>query len=194
MITSLQTLLEFEEGRELSPYQDTRGIWTIAVGFNLEANLLPSIVCTPLIGMLPTVSAAHYKRLVAQSGGLTFPHNLALINQSGGSITNKECNHLYDYTLDSVEEWLPLSVDCYGQLSPIRQASLIDMGWNLGEEGFRGFTNFIQLVNEASETGDWGAAVYDLQHTLVWQQFAEVGNDRYVRIAFMLTHNEWPSV
>ena len=45
----LRAELERDEGRRARAYQDTEGIWTIGVGWNLEANALPDDVIDRLL-------------------------------------------------------------------------------------------------------------------------------------------------
>lgn len=46
---ALRAELELDEGRRSRAYQDSRGIWTVGVGFNLEANALPDDVIDRLL-------------------------------------------------------------------------------------------------------------------------------------------------
>ncbi len=194
MIASLKDLLVFEEGRELTPYKDELGIWTIGVGFNLEANVLPQNIAQSLVAMIPSDWRSRYDNLMMQSRGIPWPHNLTLIQDAGGSITDVQCDELYSDTLDGILEWLPGLVESYDSLNVVRQAAFVDMAWNLGENRFSEFGDFISLCNEAAETGNWDQAINDLMHTLVWQQFEDMHNERYHRIADMLTTGRWPEV
>ena len=46
---ALRAELERDEGRRAKAYQDTEGIWTVGVGWNLQANALPEDVIDRLL-------------------------------------------------------------------------------------------------------------------------------------------------
>ncbi len=47
----LRTELERDEGRRTRAYRDSEGIWTVGVGFNIEANALPDDVIDRLLDL-----------------------------------------------------------------------------------------------------------------------------------------------
>lgn len=45
---STESILRLEEGKRLDLYQDTRGIWTIGIGYNIQARGLPDDIVEEL--------------------------------------------------------------------------------------------------------------------------------------------------
>lgn len=68
--------------------------------------------------------------------------------------------------------------------SAARQAALIDMRFNLGADGFRGFRRMIAAI----EGGDWDAAAAE---ALAPHWVAEVGSRRSTRDAVLMRSGEW---
>jgi lysozyme len=86
-----------DEGVRLKPYRDSRGIWTVGVGWNLEAHGLPAGVMRALCDNGGHFSDAIVETLLHRSldaaiadavkllpglGGMPFPTRRAIINMS----------------------------------------------------------------------------------------------------------------
>ncbi len=199
VIDSIPTLITFEEGYKLTPYPGSRnGNWNVGVGHNMTANGLPLPICYDLLKRIPTSSVSaisFFKDELASYGdenspfsvAYPFPGCLHLIQKTQDkALTPDEVEELFTYDVSVVTGFLPTLVPNYATINPIRQAALIDMGFNLGQYDFSLFDTFLFYVKERN----WQSAVEDLSHTKVYGELTE----RYERITFMLTYAEWPQI
>ncbi|MFI7609422.1 glycoside hydrolase family protein [Micromonospora sp. NPDC049366] len=118
-------------------YIDTKGHPTVGVGFNLDR---------PDARDLLTKVGANYDAVRAGTQDLT-PHQIATLFEAD-FVAAAATVQRYIYNFDS--------------LTPSRQAVLIDMAFNLGPAGFRGFRNMINAVN----VGNWEAAARAMSQSL----------------------------
>ena len=175
-ITSAEQLTELDEGRESLPYQDERGIWSVGIGHNLEANGLPANIAASIHARMGTVAVT--------PGPVLYPECKDLIEAAGG-LTDIEINDLFQ--LDLAENCGFLSdYPWFVSTDEVRQAALMDMAFNLGPVQFHEFTTFIGYCAEQA----WQQAADDLRGTLVYKQLP----DRYERLAQMLESGAWPQV
>jgi lysozyme len=101
----------------------------------------------------------------------------------GGHITTDEAEYLLANDLKRAElqcESLPV----YHELSPVRQAVLIEMCFNLGLEGLKGFKRTLRAISEQDYDE---AAVYMLESK--WAR--QVGR-RAVRLSEQMKTGQWP--
>lgn len=164
IINTLEQLLTLDEGKRLKPYQDSRGIWTIGIGHNLQANVLPA-------GLLPPEVPTTY------SGCMDH------LNANG--LTENQCDQLFEHDIVAVAGFLRIFPG-FAAVDLVRQKALQDMAFNLGEDAFRGFGMFNSLWG----TGRWADAAADLRRTKVYAELTK----RYERLARMLETGQWPVV
>ncbi len=178
MIDSIQTLLSYDEGCESLPYPDSRGIWTVGVGHNLEANPLPQSLVDAIVA-----------RAGLSSGDTHFPGNRDLITAAGG-LTNVEIAELFAHDVTAVENGLPswiADLDLGDSPQPVVYAVMIDIAFNVGVYEFSKFNTFLPLV----KSGNYAGAANDLlTHVAASRELPE----RYGRLAEMLRTLEWPTV
>lgn len=94
--------LKQEEGKKLYSYKDTKGIWTIGIGHNLQANPTDRVI-----------------------GRHVYPAD-------GQKITEEECQKLFDYDLDKVLAQLNSHFDFFKYLTGNAQYVMISMTFNMG--------------------------------------------------------------
>lgn len=165
ILDTLEKLLTWDEGKRLKPYQDSKGIWSIGIGHNLQANGLPQ-------GLLPADVPT------------TYPECMEYLNANG--LTDAQCDALFEYDILHVTGFLRIYPWWATSLDIVRHAALQDMAFNLGETKFRGFGMFISLMGAAR----YSDAAGDLRRTAVYAEL----HARYERIARMLETGQWPEV
>lgn len=174
MLDTLEKLLTWDEGRRSYPYLDPRGIWTVGIGHNLEANPLPEQVVASLYGRLGRADPAPS----------AYPQNKDLIESARG-LLDSEIDELFSHDLITLTGFLD-GYAWFTELDGPRQAALRDMAFNLGASKFLQFDDFLYWVSEK----DWDLAADDLRRTRVYRELPA----RYERIASMIAHGEWPTV
>ncbi len=125
------------EGRRLTPYKDTMGIWTVGVGYNLEKGDRTAVL-----------------RDLRQAGCIS-PESVV---DAHSPITDAVCDKLFTFVLPAYigaarDSLLPGVFDA---LSPARQYVLVDLEYNLGQRGWLGFNHTRALIDKAQATKDLG--------------------------------------
>jgi GH24 family phage-related lysozyme (muramidase) len=164
IINTLDKLLTLDEGDNLKPYKDPRGIWTIGKGHNLVANGMPA-------GILPEGVTTSY------------PGCLGYLQTHG--LTQAQDDQLFHYDILHVCGFL-LSFPWFKLMDVVRQAAVQDMAFNLGEHTFREFTGFCGYLAQ----GDFNGAAADLRTTAVFRELPT----RYSRLAAMIETGKWPVI
>lgn len=165
ILNTLEKLLTFDEGKRLTPYKDSRGIWTIGIGHNLQANGVP-------VGLLPPDVT------------LTYPGCLGYLQEHG--LTETQCDQLFHYDILHVCGFLT-TFPWFRVLDVVRQAAVQDMAFNLGEHTFREFTGFCGFLAK----GDFKGAADDLRYrTGVFKELPT----RYGRLDAMIETGQWPVI
>lgn len=116
-------------------------------------------------------------------GFYTIGYGRLLDPEKGGRISTDEAEYLLSNDLLKVErqcETLPM----YLELSPARQAVLIEMAFNLGLEGLKGFKRTLRAIDEQ----DYAEAA---SHMLESKWATQVGR-RAVRLAEQMKTGHWP--
>lgn len=132
-----QPWIEREEGRRLARYQDSKGIWSIGVGINLE---------DPFGKTLCAMAGVDYDAVLAGTAELT----------------DAQCDTMYRGAALNVLSWMVELIPAYRELDANRRVALLDMGYNLGETRFRGFAHMIAAVN----AGNWEEAAIQAADSL----------------------------
>lgn len=115
------------------------------------------------------------------AGKLTIGYGLNL--EAG--ITEEEASLLLEMRLKDIELDLACEFDHWFTLSEVRQAVLMDMGYNLGIAGLKGFKNMIEAVND----GDFNRAADEMLDS----KYAKDVGYRAARLSYMMRSNQWPS-
>ena len=131
----LRQLLIDEEGCKLEAYKDSEGIWTIAIGHNLEIDQTPEELA--ILGL-----------------------DDALDNWEGFTITEQQAFELFDLDVEeAANDLYPAFADeDLAKLNDTRYAVLVSMVFQMGGAGVRKFKNFVQAV----KTEDWGTAAEEM--------------------------------
>lgn len=145
-MTITERLLLLHEGCKLLMYQDEKGIWTIAIGHNLQANGLPANV----------VASIAFRTGLKASGDMPWPDCLNYL-QRAGSLQQSEVDMLLAHDLPANCDWL-WAKPWWAMIGEPRQAALNDLAFNLGPKTCQEFTTFLGLC----AAGDWIAAATDL--------------------------------
>jgi lysozyme len=128
-----KSLISGHEGLRLKRYPDTRGIWTIARGFNLEAPGA-AIVCAN--------TGVDYRAVMA-----------------GGAITLDQANAIFERQYAKVAAAARRAIPGIDQDPDNAGAVVCDMIFELGEAGFNAFHHAIAGLRAR----DWRAAIAGMQ-------------------------------
>lgn len=111
-----------------------------------------------------------------------------LVEKPGPGMSRKVAEVALQEEVDRVVEELRRRLWYFEGLDPVRQAILIDMGYNLGAaaEG-RGLFAFKRMLS-AVEAGEWEAAANEMKNS-AW--FNQVGR-RSQRLCRMMVTGRWP--
>jgi lysozyme len=103
--------------------------------------------------------------------------------RKGGGISKSEAEHLLSNDLARAERECE-SMPAYLELNPARQAVLIEMAFNMGADGLRGFKKmFAALVQQ-----DYEHAADEILHSMMARQ---VGPTRSGRLAQQMKSGQW---
>jgi lysozyme len=105
-------------------------------------------------------------------------------NLTDRGITLAEAMLLLDTDLDECLRWLRATFPWWADLSPARQAALVDLRFNLGGAGLLKFKRFLA----AMEAGDYGRAAEALRAS----RWARQVKTRAPRVIRMVETGEWP--
>ena len=142
------TMLQIDEGLDLQLYKDTLGYYTIGIGHLVSKN--------------PAFSNAV----------------LILNNQLGrstnGVITRDEAISLFNQDVETAKQSLQTVGlgNLLNYLSPIRQAALINMSFQLGAKGVANFKNSMSLLAK----GQWDEAAENLKQSNWYRQTTNRAN------------------
>ena len=160
---SLEDQLILHEGLKLKAYRCPAGYWTIGVGRNLEAKSL----------------SRGEQQYILGCDGLTPQQVIDLLKKRG--ITKEEALMLLAHDIEDCEQDLK-QFDWFDRLDPVRKKVVIDMRFNLGPGGFRGFKRMIAAL----AVGDYKAAAAEMMDS---KWYREVGN-RSKRLVRMMKTGE----
>ena len=116
--------------------------------------------------------------------GITMNELVSIFEQDGLSM--KAALILLHNDIDEVTTYLRTNLPYFYQLSGVRQAVLIDMGFNLGVKGLMKFTHFLDSVSEGS---------YKLaSEQMLQSKWARQVGQRAKRLSLMMEYNTWPDL
>lgn len=172
IIDDMVPQLVLHEGLKLKPYKDTRGNWTVLVGYNLTARGWDFIEQTLGRAVRPTgVTAA------LPFGDTTF--------------TREDALAVLRADLVRFTQAVPVYYTDYHSLDDVRKRVVLDMAFNMGFKAL-GFKNCIAAVH----VRDWSRATREM-YTSDWAH--QVGDgpggkrDRCDRLAQMLLTGQIPT-
>ncbi len=142
----LRDYISFNEGRRKQAYKDSRGIWTVGVGYNLEK------------------SGAREK---IESMGIDYDALVA----GKIELTDAQIDTLLDEEIEVAEAGARSIINNFDELDQTRQIVLIDMVFNLGKAGLSKFKNMIAAV----ERRDWPEAAAQMKDSLWYRQVGNRG-------------------
>lgn len=172
----LRILLTNHERQRLAPYRDSKNIWSIGIGRNLEGNGFSRAEVISLLA-----GAKHDgRRITIKGDNLT----ISLSRNLADGISKDEALYLFENDIAVVNHELTRLLPVFSRLSPVRQAVLISMGF-MGVGKVLGFKNMIAALERA----DWKAAE---AHLLDSKYARDVGR-RAVELGVMLRTNRWPA-
>ena len=105
-------------------------------------------------------------------------------NLAGKGLSEGEIAYLLKNDIQEVRSFLK-GYGWFAKLTPVRQAALIDMAFNLGTQGF---SNFKQMI-AALAAGDYGAAAAAMLDSKAARELPK----RYKQLADMLRISQWPT-
>lgn len=180
---ALRRELSRDEGRRDKPYFDSKGIKTVGVGWNLEANGIPQDVL-PLLGLEPD----SHDRMAPYSVDYVWPDpaidallDLGIARAEG--VLNDLLANWHSYC----DVTVPL-----GSAGDVRTRALLNLAFNMGKghvdaagvkHGLMSFEHFLAAV----DGGQWAAAATHLRGS-AWER--DVGPGRSGRIERMLESGE----
>jgi lysozyme len=104
-------------------------------------------------------------------------------NLAANGIRRSEAVAMLNNDVDDVIHDLARTYPWFAELSPVRQAALVNMGFNLGMAGLGGFRSTLKAI----ERGDYEAAANGMRKSL-WAK--QVGK-RAERLAQQMQTGEW---
>ena len=138
-LAKLKAELIRDEGRRIRPYRDSLGIWTVAVGWNLEARGLP-----------PGIS------YLTEGGAITTtverlpPETCIEAAELGFTLTDGAVDKLLCISIEDAVNDAEAVVPGFNDMSDARQRVFINMAFNLGRDRlakFKKMANACRLFN-----------------------------------------------
>lgn len=160
---TIEDQLILHEGLRLEVYICPAGYWTIGVGRNLEGKPLRK----------------EEQEYIFKRSGLAPDEVIEVLKERG--ITKDEALFLLREDIADAEKDLQ-HFDWFPKLDPVRRKVVIDMRFNLGPGGFRGFKKMIAALAR----GDYKAAAVEMVDS---RWYHEVGN-RSKRLVRMMESGE----
>lgn len=133
---TLRTRLIAEEGWRSVAYEDSVGVWTIGVGFNLQR--------------------ADARTLLAWVGA---DYDAVM---AGTPLAHEQIERLFDRCLTDAAQSLRANVPGFDGLPETARCVLTDMAFNLGWPRLRGFAQMLAAVQRR----DWGAMADEMLDSL----------------------------
>jgi len=160
---NLKDQLILHEGLKLRTYRCPAGYWTIGVGRNLETKSL----------------SRGEQQYILGCDELTPQQVINILRRRG--ITKEEALVLLAHDIQDCEQDLR-QFEWFDRLDPVRRKVVLDMRFNLGPGGFRGFKKMIAAL----AAGDYKAAAAEMVDSKWYRQVKTRG----VRLARMMRTGE----
>jgi lysozyme len=104
-------------------------------------------------------------------------------NLSSDGLADDEIETLLQNDVKYITETLSARLPWFQNLDAVRQAALVNMGFNLGFNGLERFPKFLAAMAQ----GDWRAAAYEMQNS-AW---AVQVKDRATRLEQQILTGQW---
>lgn len=117
-------------------------------------------------------------------GYLTIGVGVLIDKRKGGGITAEESAYLLSNRIKAKEAELRTALPWFAQLDSVRQAALLNMAYQLGVEGLKGFPKMLAALRD----GRWAEAEYQALDS-VWAK--QQTPARAKRVARQLASGEW---
>lgn len=140
-LPKLYELIEKHEGKRAKVYNDSEGIPTIGIGFNLKR-------------------ADARKKIEAL--GLKYDDVL----DGSASLSEKQIQTLFKTDVEAAIKSARAALADFDSLPERKQRVVVDMVFNLGEQRFKGFKKFIAAVNK----GDYETAAKEMEDSRWYKQ------------------------
>ena len=153
MNTTLIAQIKEHEGLELEPYECTSGKWTIGYGRNFQDNPLDNSELSVIIE-----SYKHFRKspgfeedrpLIVDGRNLAqwpfTPHEVMQLLNSG-CFTVEHAEMLLKNDLERIESQLKVWIKYFDSLCEVRQATLINMAYQMGVPGLLKFKKTLSYV------------------------------------------------
>ncbi|WP_231943457.1 glycoside hydrolase family protein [Hydrogenophaga crassostreae] len=145
-MAALERMLILNEGKKLTVYQDSEGHPTVGIGFNLDR---------------------YGARTAIEAQGLDYDR----VRAGAQSLTEAQASALLRADLNTAIDGAGRVVDNFDQLSFSRQAVLVDMCFNMGENKLMDFSK----MRRAVERGDWQGAANEMENSNWFHQVGDRG-------------------
>lgn len=112
-------------------------------------------------------------------------------NLVGKGISQSELDHLLDNDIFEATHFIRIHCRIYSELTPARQAALVDMYHNLGPGGFLSFKKFLIALNK----GNFQIAANEMRDSRWYRDHRDWQgeNNRVERLARMIETGFWPT-
>lgn len=141
------------EGFVPAPYKDTKGIWTIGIGFNIQ-----------------TRNDVDQK---LKAAGIDERTRKSIITKRQGRITKQQAEKLLDMTISEAYEDAKRIVPSFTKQPLEIQGVLVDMTFNIGPTGLKKFSKFINYV----DTNQYAKAADEMKKSLWYRQVGDRAKD-----------------
>jgi GH24 family phage-related lysozyme (muramidase) len=136
-LNEIKRRIGINEGCRTVPYQDTMGIWTVGIGYNLEKGDRAAVLSD------------------LRQAGCINPESVVDVH---APISNAVADKLFSFVLPAYIGAArdSLLTGIFDALTPARQVVLVDLEYNLGQRGWLGFVHTRALINHAQITKNLG--------------------------------------
>lgn len=145
LVSSVIRVLIDHEAERMKVYKDSLGIPTVGVGL--------ALMQMGADGLVPSA----YARSICAFIGLDYDGLLA----GTVELTTEQSRNILSRCIIDVVEWITKLFPAFWTYTLNRQVALVDMGFNLGQNKFRGFTETISCIL----AGDWNGAANNALHS-----------------------------
>lgn len=145
-MAALERMLTRNEGKDLTVYQDSKGHPTVGIGFNLDR---------------------YGARSAIEAQGLNYDR----VRAGAQSLTETQASALLREDLNTAIEGAGRVVNNFDQLPFARQAVLVDLCFNMGENKLMDFSK----MRRAVERGDWQGAANEMENSNWYHQVGDRG-------------------
>jgi lysozyme len=170
-LIKLKAELNRDEGRRAKPYKDSEGIWTVGIGWNLQARGLPP----GAYFLLPNGDKTGPREWLS-------PVECIAQAEQGFTLTEESIDKLFDLSVADAEADARVLFPSFESLSDARQRVLVNMAFNMGRQRLGGF----RRMRAAIDRGDFDGACAEMIDSDWWREFERLGSKRARRLVAMM--------